>query len=64
LVLTKKTAARKEISKKIKLADGQPVAVKIEYVHAAGDPSLHIAWSGPGLDRQILTPMKGSFSGN
>jgi hypothetical protein len=64
LVLTKKTAARKKTSKKIKLAGGQPIEVKIEYVHAAGDASLHIAWSGPGLDRQILTPMKGSVTGN
>ena len=58
LVLNKKTAARKEVSKKIKLAGGQPAEVKIEYVHAKGDPSLHIAWSGPGLAKEILTPAK------
>jgi hypothetical protein len=58
LVLNKKKAGRKEVSKKIKLAGGNPVAIKIEYVHAAGEASLHIAWSGPGLGQQILTPIK------
>ena len=58
LVLNKKTADRREISKKIKLAGAQPVEVKIEYVHATGDSSLHVVWSGPGFDRQMLTPMK------
>jgi hypothetical protein len=56
LVIDKKTPARKEISKKIKLAGGQAVDIKIEYVHATGEPSLHVAWSGPGLARQVLTP--------
>jgi hypothetical protein len=59
LVLNKKTAARKEISKKIKLDGGQPAEVKIEYVHATGGASLHVAWSGPGFGRQILTPGNG-----
>jgi hypothetical protein len=58
LVLDKKTAGRREVSKKIKLAGGQPAEVKIEYVHGAGDSSLHIAWSGPGFAKQILTPIK------
>ncbi len=58
LVLSKKTPGRKEISKKIQLAGGQPAEIKIEYVHATGGPSLHIAWSGPSLGRQILTPIK------
>jgi hypothetical protein len=58
LLLHKKAAGRKEVSKKIKLAGGQPAEVKIEYVHATGEPSLHVAWSGPGFDKQILTPCK------
>lgn len=57
LVVNKKTPGRKEISKKIKLAGGQPAEVKIEYVHATGDPSLHVTWAGPGFDKQILTPI-------
>jgi len=60
LVVNKKTAARKEISKKMKLREGQPVEVKIEYVHATGDPSLHISWSGPDFDKRILTPVGGA----
>ena len=57
LVVSKKTTARKEIEGKIKLSGGSPVQVKIEYIHATGGPSLHVAWSGPSLTRQILTPI-------
>jgi hypothetical protein len=58
LLLNKKTPGRTEISKKLKLPGGTPVEIKIEYVHASGDPSLHVAWSGPNLDKQILAPLK------
>ena len=57
-VINKKTKARNEVSKEIKLAGGKPVEVKIEYVHAVGEPSLHVTWAGPGFGRQILTPSK------
>lgn len=57
LVVDKKTAGRKEVSKKIKLAANAPAEVKIEYSHATGDPALHIYWSGPGLQKEILMPM-------
>jgi hypothetical protein len=59
-VVNKKSAGREEISKKIRLAGGRPVPVKIEYIHATGGPSLHISWSGPGLDKHILTPVEGA----
>jgi hypothetical protein len=59
LVVDKTTPGRAEMSAKIKLAGGKPVQVKIEYVHATGNPSLHISWSGPDLDKQILMPAKG-----
>ena len=58
LVVNKKTPGRAETAKKIKLAGGKPAEVKIEYVHATGEPSLHVAWSGPGLAKTILTPVK------
>lgn len=58
--MNKQTVARREISKKIRLPGGQPVSVKIEYVHATGDPSLHISWSGPDFRKQVLTPVKGA----
>jgi len=58
LVAQKKASARKEVSKKIKLNSGQTAEVKVEYIHATGDASLHVAWSGPGLVRQTLTPNK------
>lgn len=57
LVLNKQTSERQEVSKAIKLAGGQAFLVKIEYIHAAGEPNLHITWSGPGIERQILTPI-------
>jgi hypothetical protein len=62
LLLNKKTSGRAEISKKIKLAGNQPIEVKIEYVHATGEPSLHVTWSGPGFDKQILLPAKPPIS--
>lgn len=58
LLLNKTTPARKKISSQSSLVGGEPVEVKIEYVHTIGEPSLHVAWSGPRLDRQILTPIK------
>jgi hypothetical protein len=59
LLLYKTSAPRREIAKQIKLAGDKPVQVKIEYVHATGDPSLHICWSGPYFDKRILTPVNG-----
>jgi len=57
LVLDKNSAARNEFSKETTLTAGQPVVVKIEYVHASGDPALHISWAGPGFSKAILTPV-------
>lgn len=57
LALKKTTTVGKESSRKIKLTGSQPVEVKIEYVHTTGDPALHISWSGPGVSKQILTPI-------
>jgi hypothetical protein len=57
-VINKTTKAREEVSKNIRLAGDKPVAVKIEYIHATGEPSLHVRWAGPGLDKQVLLPSK------
>jgi hypothetical protein len=62
LVVNKKTPECAELSEKIKLAGGKPAAVQIEYVHATGDPSLHVAWSGPGFEKTILTPVKAVYA--
>ena len=58
LVVDKKTSGREKVSKKIKLAGGQAAPVRIEYIHANGEPSLHVAWSGPGFEKTVLTPIK------
>jgi len=58
LVVSKQTPERKEMSGKLTLAGAQPAEVRIQYVHVTVEPSLHVAWSGPGLDRQILLPIK------
>ena len=58
LVIDKSDAGEGEVSKKIKLHGGEPVEVSIEYIHATGDPNLHVAWAGPGFGKQILTPVK------
>jgi len=58
LLLNKKTPGRDEVAETITLPDNQPAEIKIEYVHATGDPTLHVAWSGPGFDKKVLTPVK------
>jgi hypothetical protein len=58
LLLDKTAPARAAVSRNLRLAGNQPSDVKIEYVHATGGPSLHVAWSGPGFQKRILTPMK------
>lgn len=58
LVVKKNSPEHGEISGKISLEANHPAEVKIEYVHATGDPTLHISWSGPGFDKKILTPVK------
>jgi hypothetical protein len=58
LVVNKKTPVDEEVTATITLPANQPAEIKIEYVHAAGDPTLHVAWSGPGFDKKILTPVK------
>ncbi|HVU28376.1 MAG TPA: PA14 domain-containing protein, partial [Verrucomicrobiae bacterium] len=62
LLLDKNSPERGEASQKIKLRANRPVAVKIEYVHATGDASLHILWAGPGWEKQILTPVHGAHT--
>ncbi|MGO8836188.1 MAG: PA14 domain-containing protein [Limisphaerales bacterium] len=62
LMVNKKTPERAEISKNIRLAGGKPAKVKIEYVHATSDPNLHVAWSGPGFEKTILTPVKAAHT--
>ena len=57
LLLEKTAPERKQISRKLKLSGNQPVDIKIEYVHGAGNASLHLSWSGPGLSKQILLPV-------
>jgi hypothetical protein len=56
-VLVKNSPGRNEISKEVTLTANQPVAVKIEYVHTVGAPSLHVSWSGPDFTRKVLTPI-------
>lgn len=60
LLVDKETPARATVSETMKLDGGKPVLIRIEYVHATGNPTLHIYWSGPQLSRQILMPMPGS----
>ena len=48
--------------KKITLAGNQSVEIKIKGIHVAGELSLHMTWSGPGLDKQILLPLKSQLA--
>jgi GH43 family beta-xylosidase/uncharacterized protein YjdB len=56
-VIDKQSHAREEVSGTIALTGGEKLAVTIEYVHAAGDASMHVKWSGPNLAKQVLLPV-------
>jgi len=57
LVLEKKTPGRAEVSEAVELPGKRAAEIKVEYAHATGDASLHLAWSGPGLPKQIVLPV-------
>lgn len=56
-VIDKTSGTREEVSGKISLTGNDKYAVKVEYVHAAGDASLHLSWSGPELSKQAMRPV-------
>jgi hypothetical protein len=58
-VLDKETPGRSEVSHAIDLAGQRPCAMRVEYRHFAGNSSLHLSWSGPGMDKRIILPVKG-----
>jgi GH43 family beta-xylosidase len=61
-VVDKTTNSREEISGTISLTAGQQYPVKIEYVHATGDASLHVKWSHANLAKQALTVINSAES--
>ncbi|MGG2200036.1 family 43 glycosylhydrolase [Paenibacillus validus] len=56
-VVDKTSGGKEEISGDIALNAGQTYTVRIEYAHAAGDASMHVRWSGPGLAKQVMRPV-------
>jgi len=56
-VIDKTQPERTVASGNAMLTGGQPVPIEIDYVHATGLSSLHLDWSGPGLDKQAVTPV-------
>ena len=57
-ILNKISAGRSEVLARLALTAHKPVPIKIEYVHATGRPSLHLAWSGPQISKSVLMPSK------
>jgi Predicted beta-xylosidase len=56
-VINKETNTREEVSGVISLTGGEKLAVTVEYVHAAGDASLHVQWSGPNMTKRVMLPV-------
>lgn len=56
-IIDKTSGQREEVKASLPLAAHEKYAVKVEYVHAAGDASLHILWSGPGTGKQVMLPV-------
>ncbi len=55
-VVTKKTPGRSVATGAIKLEAGRTYSIEVRYVHATGDSSLHLNWSGPGLASTAVEP--------
>lgn len=57
LVVNKTSSTREETTGTIALTAGEKYPVKVEYVHATGDASLHVKWSHTQLTKQAVTPI-------
>jgi len=55
-VVARSASSRGEKSGKIHLEKGRSYSFRAQYVHATGDASLHLSWSGPDLAKQPITP--------
>lgn len=55
--ISKKQSGRSAVSGGIDL-NGQPALVTIKYQHGTGTPSLHVFWSAPNGEKQVLLPVK------
>jgi hypothetical protein len=53
-VINKTDNTRREVSGTITLNGSQLYDLKVEYVHNAGDSSMHVQWSEPSLSKQVL----------
>ncbi len=60
LVIAQTAGGAGDDVQKIKLSAGKPVSVRVEYIHASGNPRLNLAWSGPSFAKKNLTPVAGS----
>ncbi|MGO4547101.1 family 43 glycosylhydrolase [Paenibacillus sp. 2TAB23] len=56
-VIDKISNVRDEVSGVINLTGGEKLAVTVEYVHATGDASLHVKWSGPNMTKRVMLPV-------
>ena len=47
---------RASASGEVELRSGAPHDLVVEYSHDSGPASLHVYWSGPGLNKQLIAP--------
>ena len=59
LVINKTGGARATVSGSLSLAANTSYDLKVEYVHATGDASLHLQYAGPGIPQQVLMGRRG-----
>jgi len=59
-LLNKTTPGRAEVSGTISLTSSTPCAVEVKYAHATGPASMHFDWSGTGLAKTVVLPVKGT----
>jgi hypothetical protein len=53
-VIDKNDPKRSETQGEIKLQEGKPYRIKVEYVHHDVKASCHVSWSGPNFSKRIL----------
>jgi hypothetical protein len=56
-VIDKSDAGRTVVTGDSALTAGHDVPVEVDYAHDGGVSNLHFDWSGPGVDKQAVTPV-------
>ena len=57
VVLDKAKGSVSEASGTVAFTSGKPANITVEYIHETGPASIHLGWTPPGSNREILFPV-------